>query len=78
MQVIVATGNKGKLCEFERIFAPLGISVVAQGEVCPGLQVEETGTTFAENAFLKTLCRCARRAPRRLFGAIWGRRDALS
>ncbi|WP_066459651.1 RdgB/HAM1 family non-canonical purine NTP pyrophosphatase [Anaerotruncus rubiinfantis] len=53
MQVIVATGNKGKLCEFERIFAPLGISVVAQGEVCPGLQVEETGTTFAENAFLK-------------------------
>ena len=47
MQVIVATGNKGKLCEFERIFAPLGISVVAQGEVCPGLQVEETGTTFA-------------------------------
>lgn len=53
MQVIAATGNKGKLREFERIFAPFGIDVVAQSEVCPGLSVEETGTTFAENAFLK-------------------------
>ena len=53
MQVIVATGNRGKLREFERIFAPVGIQIAAQGDVCPGLAVEETGTTFAENAFLK-------------------------
>ena len=53
MQVIVATGNQGKLREFARIFAPFGIEVVAQGAVCPGLKVEENGTTFAENAFLK-------------------------
>lgn len=53
MQVIVATGNKGKLREFERIFAPLGIEVIAQGALYPELCVEETGTTFAENAFLK-------------------------
>ena len=53
MQVIVATGNKGKLREFARIFAPLGIEAVAQGDVCPTLKVEETGTTFAENAYLK-------------------------
>lgn len=53
MQVIVATGNQGKLKEFERIFAPLGIEVIAQGKVCPQLQVEENGTTFSDNAFLK-------------------------
>ena len=29
------------------------IEPAAQSEVCPGLSVEETGTTFAENAFLK-------------------------
>lgn len=53
MQVIAATQNKGKLREFARIFLPLGIEVIAQGAVCPDLSVEETGTTFAENAFLK-------------------------
>ena len=53
MKVIAATGNMGKLREFPRIFAPLGIEPAAQSEVCPGLSVEETGTTFAENAFLK-------------------------
>lgn len=52
-QVIVATGNAGKLREFGRIFAPFGLEVAAQKEVCPGLSVEENGATFAENAFLK-------------------------
>lgn len=52
-QVIVATGNAGKLREFGRIFAPFGLETAAQKEVCPGLSVEENGTTFAENAFLK-------------------------
>ena len=53
MKGIAATGNMGQLREFARIFAPLGIEPAAQSEVCPGLSVEETGTTFAENAFLK-------------------------
>lgn len=53
MQVVVATGNQGKMREFARIFAPFGIEVVAQGELLPELSVEETGETFAENAFLK-------------------------
>lgn len=53
MRVIVATGNKGKLLEFERILTPLGFEVAAQGALYPDLKVEETGTTFAENAFLK-------------------------
>ncbi len=53
MKVVAATGNPGKLREFERIFAPFGITVVSQKEVCPGLEIEENGNTFAENAFLK-------------------------
>lgn len=53
MQVIVATGNPGKLREFGRIFEPFGIEVVSQKSLLPDLEVEETGTTFAENAFLK-------------------------
>ena len=53
MELIVATRNKGKLREFGRILEPLGIHVRSQEEVCPGLEVEETGTTFAQNARLK-------------------------
>lgn len=53
MQVIVATGNPGKLREFQRIFAPVGIEVSAQKELYPDLKVEETGQTFGENSFLK-------------------------
>lgn len=33
--------------------APLGIEIAAQSDVCPALAVEETGETFAENAFFK-------------------------
>ncbi len=36
-QVVVATGNAGKLREFGRIFAPFGLKAAAQKEVCPGL-----------------------------------------
>lgn len=52
-QVIVATGNPGKLREFARIFAPFGIEAVSQKEMLPELSVEETGATFGENAWLK-------------------------
>lgn len=53
MELILATNNPHKVEEFSRILAPLGIVVRSQKEVCPGLEVEETGTTFAENARLK-------------------------
>lgn len=52
-EIVIATGNEGKLREFKRMLEPLGIGVVSQSELCPGLSVEETGTTFEENAFLK-------------------------
>lgn len=52
-QVIAATTNAGKLREFSRIFAPYGIEVLKQDQLLPDLKVEETGTTFNENAFIK-------------------------
>ena len=53
MRMIVATGNKHKLEEFQRILEPLGIEAVSPKEVGTVLDVEENGTTFAENARIK-------------------------
>lgn len=55
MRLLAATGNRHKLEEFRRILGPLGIEVVAPADVGAGLEVEETGATFAENARLKAL-----------------------
>ncbi|MEE1318411.1 MAG: XTP/dITP diphosphatase [Ruminococcus sp.] len=54
MKFIIATNNKKKLAELQRILKPLGIDAVTAREAGVELDdVEETGTTFAENAFLK-------------------------
>jgi XTP/dITP diphosphohydrolase len=51
--VIIATKNKGKAKEFEKLFLPKGLAVRTLLDY-PGLEdVEETGTTFEENAVLK-------------------------
>ena len=53
MKLILATGNKGKVREFKEILEPLGYEISSQGELGLDLDVEETGETFEENAFLK-------------------------
>ena len=53
MKLILATGNKGKVREFREILEPLGCEILSQGEMGLDLDVEETGETFEENAFLK-------------------------
>lgn len=53
MKVVVATGNMGKLKEFQRILAPYGVEILSQKEAGADIEVEETGTTFEENAYLK-------------------------
>lgn len=50
--VVLASGNAGKLREFQRLFEPLGITLAAQSEFDVP-DVEETGLTFVENAILK-------------------------
>ena len=54
MKFIIATNNAKKLVELERILNPLGIEAVSAKEAGVVLDdVDETGTTFSENAFLK-------------------------
>ena len=53
MEIIIATGNAGKVREFKRMLEPLGYEVFSQKEKGIILDVEETGTTFSENALLK-------------------------
>lgn len=52
-EVIIATKNPGKAREFEHIFAPRGIEVKTLLDYPEMEDVEETGTTFEENAALK-------------------------
>ncbi|WP_059171318.1 XTP/dITP diphosphatase [Bacillus sp. FJAT-27445] len=52
-EVIIATKNPGKAKEFEAIFAERGVQVLTLLDFPDAPDVEETGTTFAENAILK-------------------------
>ena len=52
-QVVIATKNKGKAKDFEALFGPLGYEVVTMFDVAPEMEIEETGTTFEQNAVLK-------------------------
>ncbi len=59
MNFIIATHNKKKLGEMERILAPLGINAVTAEQVGLTLtDAEETGETFEENAYIKAKSGC--------------------
>ena len=49
----ISTENKNKKYEFETLLEPLGFTVHTPSELETFESVEETGTTFAENALLK-------------------------
>jgi XTP/dITP diphosphohydrolase len=51
-RLVLASGNRGKLAEFDALLAGSGFEVVTQGSLGV-LDIEETGTTFVENALLK-------------------------
>lgn len=54
MKFVIATNNKKKLLELKRILQPLGIDVVTANEIGVDLgDVDENGTTFAENSYIK-------------------------
>ena len=52
-EVLIATGNKGKVREFERLTADLKLKIRSLSEFPNVIEVAETGQTFAENARLK-------------------------
>ncbi len=59
MKFIIATNNAKKLVELERILAPLGINAVSQKEAGISLgDVEENGSTFKENSYIKAEAAC--------------------
>ena len=53
MKVVLASKNKHKLVEISKITEKFGIDLILQSEVGVDIDVEETGTTFEENSFLK-------------------------
>ena len=54
MIFLIATQNRHKVKEFERILSPLGVEIKTAPELGINLpDVEETGTTFEENAVIK-------------------------
>ena len=51
--MILASNNAHKLEEFRAIFADMGIEIIPQSAAGCRFEVDENGTTFAENAYLK-------------------------
>lgn len=59
MDFLIATHNMKKRDELQRILSPLGVHVLTADEAGVNLtDVEETGTTFEENALLKARSGC--------------------
>ncbi|AZZ97126.1 RdgB/HAM1 family non-canonical purine NTP pyrophosphatase [Pseudoalteromonas sp. R3] len=51
-QIVLATGNPGKVAELGSMLKDLNIEILPQSQFNVG-DVEETGTTFVENAIIK-------------------------
>lgn len=53
MKFVLASHNRGKLAEMQKILGDLGVEVVLQSDLGLELEPEENGATFAENALIK-------------------------
>ena len=53
MKIICATSNKDKLREIREIFSDFDCEIVSMKEAVVSIDVEETGDTFLENAYIK-------------------------
>ena len=58
VRFVLATANPGKISEMRGILSGLGIVVKTREELGIDIEVEETGTTFIENALLKASAIC--------------------
>lgn len=53
-KIVVASTNQGKIKEIRKMLETIGIEVVPMNEVLKeNIDIEETGTTFKENAIIK-------------------------
>lgn len=53
MKLVLASKNAHKLVEMREILSAQGVDVVLESDVGADVEVEETGSTFEENALLK-------------------------
>lgn len=51
-KIVIASGNQGKINDFKAIFKDFEVTGIK--ELLPEFDVDETGTTFRENAILKS------------------------
>lgn len=58
MNILLASGNPGKAREVRAALAGLPVRVLTPEEAGAALEVEETGSTYAENALLKAWAAC--------------------
>lgn len=58
MRILIATNNAHKVKEITDIFADTAIEVISPRDMGLNLDVEENGTTFAENAMKKAVGFC--------------------
>ena len=58
MKMVLASKNAHKLVEMKDILSQLGVDVVLESDVGVDVDVEETGATFEENAYLKAHAVC--------------------
>ncbi len=59
MRILLASSNKGKLNEILDLLQDVPLKVLLPGDLGIGLEVEEDGKTYAENALKKALAYCA-------------------
>ena len=52
-EIMLATGNAHKAAEFAEMLKPLGYTVKTLRDLNEDIEIEETGTTFEENALIK-------------------------
>ena len=52
MKIVLASNNRGKLAELQSILTPLGVQLIAQGDLFAG-EAPEPHCTFVENALAK-------------------------
>ena len=53
MKIVFATGNKNKMKEIRKILGGLGMDILSMAEVGAIGDVEENGSSFAENSMIK-------------------------
>ena len=58
MKIILSSGNPGKAREVRAALAEMNVELLLPAEAGFDFQVEETGSTYAENALIKARVAC--------------------